>query len=125
MLKMCSYGFLDKTSQSQVHKYPHAHHHITNHWSSSYRLQGKPLAIVLCVYWQAEVNAQKASNNAQRSVRQLEETITDFQRQKLEDIQVSPKQTHAHTCAVFTDVHQGVKRPTNLPPLLCLGRGFS
>ncbi|KAM8731696.1 CBY1-interacting BAR domain-containing protein 1-like [Acanthopagrus schlegelii] len=35
---------------------------------------------------EAEVNAQKASNNAQRSIRQLEETITDFQRQKLEDI---------------------------------------
>ncbi|XP_035525006.1 CBY1-interacting BAR domain-containing protein 2-like [Morone saxatilis] len=35
---------------------------------------------------QAEVNAQKASNNAQRSIRQLEEAITDFQRQKLEDI---------------------------------------
>ncbi|XP_042366849.1 CBY1-interacting BAR domain-containing protein 2-like [Plectropomus leopardus] len=35
---------------------------------------------------QAEVNAQKASNNAQRSMRQLEETITDFQKQKLEDI---------------------------------------
>ncbi|XP_010778240.1 protein FAM92B-like, partial [Notothenia coriiceps] len=35
---------------------------------------------------QAEVNAQKASNNAQRSIRQLEESITDFQRQKLEDI---------------------------------------
>lgn len=38
---------------------------------------------------QAEVSAQKASNNAQHSVRQLEEAITDFQRQKLEDIQVS------------------------------------
>ncbi|XP_075869845.1 CBY1-interacting BAR domain-containing protein 2-like [Nelusetta ayraudi] len=36
---------------------------------------------------QAEVSAQKASNNAQHSVRQLEEAITDFQRQKLEDIQ--------------------------------------
>ncbi|XP_078137374.1 CBY1-interacting BAR domain-containing protein 2-like [Sander vitreus] len=35
---------------------------------------------------QAEVNAQKASNKAQHSIRQLEETITDFQRQKLEDI---------------------------------------
>ncbi|XP_054478626.1 CBY1-interacting BAR domain-containing protein 2-like [Anoplopoma fimbria] len=35
---------------------------------------------------QAEVNAQKASSNAQCSIRQLEETITDFQRQKLEDI---------------------------------------
>uniref|UniRef100_A0A8C3AJJ5 CBY1 interacting BAR domain containing 2 n=1 Tax=Cyclopterus lumpus TaxID=8103 RepID=A0A8C3AJJ5_CYCLU len=34
----------------------------------------------------AEVNAQKASNNAHRSIRQLEETIKDFQRQKLEDI---------------------------------------
>lgn len=53
--------------------------------------------LVLCVYWQAEVNAQKASNNAQRSVRQLEETITDFQRQKLEDIQVSPKHTHTRS----------------------------
>ncbi|XP_029313459.1 protein FAM92B-like isoform X3 [Cottoperca gobio] len=35
---------------------------------------------------QAEVNASKASNNAQRSIRQLEESITDFQKQKLEDI---------------------------------------
>uniref|UniRef100_A0A667XAD3 CBY1 interacting BAR domain containing 2 n=1 Tax=Myripristis murdjan TaxID=586833 RepID=A0A667XAD3_9TELE len=34
----------------------------------------------------AEVNAQKASNNAQRSTRQLEETINDFQRQKVEEI---------------------------------------
>ncbi|CAL8351290.1 unnamed protein product [Merluccius merluccius] len=34
----------------------------------------------------AEVSAQKASNNAQRSTRQLEDTITDFQRQKLEDL---------------------------------------
>ncbi|KAM6908052.1 CBY1-interacting BAR domain-containing protein 2-like [Lycodopsis pacificus] len=34
----------------------------------------------------AEVNAQKASNNAQCSIKQLEETIKDFQRQKLEDI---------------------------------------
>ncbi|XP_029623462.1 protein FAM92B-like [Salmo trutta] len=35
---------------------------------------------------QADVNAQKATNNAHRSTRQLEETISDFQRQKLEDI---------------------------------------
>ncbi|XP_038825065.1 protein FAM92A-like [Salvelinus namaycush] len=35
---------------------------------------------------QAEVNAQKATNNAHRSTRQLEETISDFHRQKLEDI---------------------------------------
>ncbi|KAM6980601.1 CBY1-interacting BAR domain-containing protein 2-like [Aplochiton taeniatus] len=34
----------------------------------------------------AEVNAQKATNNAQRSTRLLEETICHFQRQKLEDI---------------------------------------
>uniref|UniRef100_A0A3Q2R026 Family with sequence similarity 92 member A1 n=1 Tax=Fundulus heteroclitus TaxID=8078 RepID=A0A3Q2R026_FUNHE len=34
----------------------------------------------------AEVNAQKASANAQRSIKQIEETITDFQRQKLEDV---------------------------------------
>ncbi|KAJ3593586.1 hypothetical protein NHX12_005920 [Muraenolepis orangiensis] len=34
----------------------------------------------------AEVSAQKASNNALRSTRQLEDTITDFQRQKLEDL---------------------------------------
>uniref|UniRef100_A0A8C7Q8V1 CBY1 interacting BAR domain containing 2 n=1 Tax=Oncorhynchus mykiss TaxID=8022 RepID=A0A8C7Q8V1_ONCMY len=36
--------------------------------------------------FQAEVNAQKATNDAHRSTRQLEETISDFQRQKLEDI---------------------------------------
>ncbi|XP_013982551.1 CBY1-interacting BAR domain-containing protein 2 [Salmo salar] len=35
---------------------------------------------------QADVNAQKATNDAHRSTRQLEETISDFQRQKLEDI---------------------------------------
>ncbi|KAM9332587.1 CBY1-interacting BAR domain-containing protein 2-like [Pholidichthys leucotaenia] len=34
----------------------------------------------------AEVSAQKASNNAQHSITQLEDTIMDFQRQKLEDI---------------------------------------
>ncbi|XP_067343183.1 CBY1-interacting BAR domain-containing protein 2-like [Channa argus] len=37
---------------------------------------------------QAEVSAQKSSNNAQRSIRQLEESITDFQKQKLEDIKM-------------------------------------
>ncbi|KAK2886302.1 hypothetical protein Q8A73_020248 [Channa argus] len=36
----------------------------------------------------AEVSAQKSSNNAQRSIRQLEESITDFQKQKLEDIKM-------------------------------------
>ncbi|XP_034002760.1 protein FAM92B-like isoform X2 [Trematomus bernacchii] len=61
---------------------------------------------------QAEVNAQKASNNAQRSIRQLEESITDFQRQKLEDIKriftdfitvemlfhAKALEVYAHTC---------------------------
>ncbi|XP_012674647.2 CBY1-interacting BAR domain-containing protein 2 [Clupea harengus] len=35
---------------------------------------------------QAEVIAQKATNNANRSTRQMEETISEFQRQKLEDV---------------------------------------
>ncbi|XP_066541461.1 CBY1-interacting BAR domain-containing protein 2-like [Hoplias malabaricus] len=35
---------------------------------------------------QAEVNVQKASSNANRSTRQMEDTIIDFQRQKLEDV---------------------------------------
>uniref|UniRef100_A0A8C7U1Z5 CBY1 interacting BAR domain containing 2 n=1 Tax=Oncorhynchus mykiss TaxID=8022 RepID=A0A8C7U1Z5_ONCMY len=42
--------------------------------------------IPLLFGFQAEENAQKATNNAHRSTRQLEETISDFQRQKLEDI---------------------------------------
>ncbi|XP_047424092.1 CBY1-interacting BAR domain-containing protein 2-like isoform X2 [Mugil cephalus] len=37
---------------------------------------------------QAEVNAQKAFNNAQRIVRLREENITDFQRQKLDDVKI-------------------------------------
>ncbi|KAM9826832.1 CBY1-interacting BAR domain-containing protein 2-like [Neosynchiropus ocellatus] len=35
---------------------------------------------------QAEVSAQKASNNAQLSSRQLEEAVLDFQRQKVQDV---------------------------------------
>ncbi|XP_026147768.1 protein FAM92B-like [Mastacembelus armatus] len=35
---------------------------------------------------QAEVNAQKFSNSAQRRSRQVEDIVTDFQRQKLEDV---------------------------------------
>lgn len=54
----------------------------------------------ICVNCQAEVNAQKASNNAQRSARQLEETITDFQRQKLGDVKVSHTHTHTHSPAL-------------------------
>uniref|UniRef100_A0A3B4BV46 Family with sequence similarity 92 member B n=1 Tax=Pygocentrus nattereri TaxID=42514 RepID=A0A3B4BV46_PYGNA len=34
----------------------------------------------------AEVNVQKASSNANRSTRQMEDTIIDFQKQKLEDV---------------------------------------
>ncbi|KAL6478770.1 hypothetical protein MHYP_G00122030 [Metynnis hypsauchen] len=34
----------------------------------------------------AEVNVQKASSNANRSTRQMEDAIIDFQRQKLEDV---------------------------------------
>ncbi|KAF7213569.1 protein FAM92B-like [Nothobranchius furzeri] len=41
--------------------------------------------VVYCVY-QAELNLQQASTNAQRSITQLEDTIMDFQRQKLLDI---------------------------------------
>ncbi|KAI4892397.1 hypothetical protein NFI96_011691 [Prochilodus magdalenae] len=35
---------------------------------------------------QAEVNVQKASSNANRSTRQMEDTIIEFQKQKLEDV---------------------------------------
>ncbi|KAM8881644.1 CBY1-interacting BAR domain-containing protein 2-like [Synchiropus picturatus] len=35
---------------------------------------------------QAEVSAQKASNNAQLSSRQLQEAVLDFQRQKVQDV---------------------------------------
>uniref|UniRef100_A0A3B1KGK3 CBY1 interacting BAR domain containing 2 n=1 Tax=Astyanax mexicanus TaxID=7994 RepID=A0A3B1KGK3_ASTMX len=35
---------------------------------------------------QAEVNVQRASSNASRSTKQMEETIIEFQRQKLEDV---------------------------------------
>ncbi|XP_023276295.1 protein FAM92B-like, partial [Seriola lalandi dorsalis] len=65
---------------------------------------------------QAEVNAQKASNNAQRCVRQLEETITDFQRQKLEDIKriftdfVTVEMLfHAKALEVYTHTHHNLE----------------
>lgn len=65
-------------------------HHYSN---TFFRLWGEALFAVAFVDLQAEVNAQKASSNAQHSVRQLEGTITDFQRQKLEDIQVGLTKT--------------------------------
>uniref|UniRef100_A0A3B1J172 CBY1 interacting BAR domain containing 2 n=2 Tax=Astyanax mexicanus TaxID=7994 RepID=A0A3B1J172_ASTMX len=37
---------------------------------------------------QAEVNVQRASSNASRSTKQMEETIIEFQRQKLEDVKM-------------------------------------
>ncbi|XP_038135969.1 CBY1-interacting BAR domain-containing protein 2-like isoform X2 [Cyprinodon tularosa] len=37
---------------------------------------------------QAEVDAQRASTNAQQSIKHFEETMTHFQRQKLEDVKV-------------------------------------
>ncbi|XP_008297811.1 protein FAM92B-like [Stegastes partitus] len=65
---------------------------------------------------QAEVNAQKASNNAQRSIRQLEETITDFQRQKLEDIKriftdfiTVEMLFHAKALEVYTHTYQNLE----------------
>uniref|UniRef100_A0A3B4YU08 Family with sequence similarity 92 member B n=1 Tax=Stegastes partitus TaxID=144197 RepID=A0A3B4YU08_9TELE len=64
----------------------------------------------------AEVNAQKASNNAQRSIRQLEETITDFQRQKLEDIKriftdfiTVEMLFHAKALEVYTHTYQNLE----------------
>ncbi|KAM7370236.1 hypothetical protein PAMP_011507 [Pampus punctatissimus] len=64
----------------------------------------------------AEVNAQKASNNAQRSTRQLEETITDFQRQKLEDVKIIftdfitvEMLFHAKALEVYTHTYQNLE----------------
>ncbi|KAM4534253.1 CBY1-interacting BAR domain-containing protein 2-like [Odontesthes bonariensis] len=61
---------------------------------------------------QAEVNVQKASNNAQHSMRKLEETITEFQKQKLEDIKriftdfiTVEMLFHAKALEVFTHTH--------------------
>ncbi|XP_040022583.2 CBY1-interacting BAR domain-containing protein 2 [Gasterosteus aculeatus] len=65
---------------------------------------------------QAEVNAQKASTNAQRSIRQLEETIKDFQRQKLEDIKriftdfiTLEMVFHAKALEIYTHTHHSLE----------------
>ncbi|XP_034427719.1 protein FAM92B-like isoform X2 [Hippoglossus hippoglossus] len=64
---------------------------------------------------QAEVNAQKASNNAQHSIRQVEATITDFQRQKLEDIKIFTDFItvemlfHAKALEVYTHTNQNLE----------------
>nr|XP_040022584.1 CBY1-interacting BAR domain-containing protein 2-like isoform X2 [Gasterosteus aculeatus aculeatus] len=64
----------------------------------------------------AEVNAQKASTNAQRSIRQLEETIKDFQRQKLEDIKriftdfiTLEMVFHAKALEIYTHTHHSLE----------------
>ncbi|XP_019908067.1 protein FAM92B isoform X2 [Esox lucius] len=64
---------------------------------------------------QAEVNAQKAINNCNRSTRQLEETINDFQRQKLEDIKIFKDFVtvemvfHAKALEVYTHTFQNLE----------------
>uniref|UniRef100_A0A8D2ZU83 Protein FAM92B-like n=1 Tax=Scophthalmus maximus TaxID=52904 RepID=A0A8D2ZU83_SCOMX len=65
---------------------------------------------------QAEVNAQRASNNAQRSIREVEEAITTFQRQKLEDIKTIFSDFitvemlfHAKALEVYTHSHHNLE----------------
>uniref|UniRef100_A0AAQ4NVW5 Family with sequence similarity 92 member B n=1 Tax=Gasterosteus aculeatus aculeatus TaxID=481459 RepID=A0AAQ4NVW5_GASAC len=76
----------------------------------------KNVVTVSCVNRQAEVNAQKASTNAQRSIRQLEETIKDFQRQKLEDIKriftdfiTLEMVFHAKALEIYTHTHHSLE----------------
>ncbi|AWP20997.1 putative protein FAM92B-like [Scophthalmus maximus] len=64
----------------------------------------------------AEVNAQRASNNAQRSIREVEEAITTFQRQKLEDIKTIFSDFitvemlfHAKALEVYTHSHHNLE----------------
>uniref|UniRef100_A0A4W5PG59 Family with sequence similarity 92 member A1 n=1 Tax=Hucho hucho TaxID=62062 RepID=A0A4W5PG59_9TELE len=68
--------------------------------------------IPLLFDFQAEVNAQKATNNAHRSTRQLEETISDFHRQILEDIKVDfitvEMVFHAKALEVYTHTFQNL-----------------
>ncbi|XP_051580407.1 CBY1-interacting BAR domain-containing protein 2-like [Myxocyprinus asiaticus] len=65
---------------------------------------------------QAEVNVQKATNNADRSTRQMEETIIDFQRQKLEDLKkifmdfiMVEMLFHAKALEVYTHTFQNMQ----------------
>ncbi|XP_030650067.1 protein FAM92B-like [Chanos chanos] len=65
---------------------------------------------------QAEVNVQKATSNANRSARQMEETIIDFQRQKLEDLKriftdfiMVEMLFHAKALEVYTHTFQNME----------------
>ncbi|KAL2088435.1 hypothetical protein ACEWY4_015334 [Coilia grayii] len=65
---------------------------------------------------QAEVNAQKATNNAHRSTRQMEESIMEFQRQKLEDVKrifsdfiMIEMLFHAKALEVYTHTFQNLE----------------
>uniref|UniRef100_A0A3B4BRR2 Family with sequence similarity 92 member B n=1 Tax=Pygocentrus nattereri TaxID=42514 RepID=A0A3B4BRR2_PYGNA len=76
----------------------------------------------------AEVNVQKASSNANRSTRQMEDTIIDFQKQKLEDVKVSnfimvEMLFHSKALEVYThtfnnmetmDIHKDLEVNTNI-----------
>uniref|UniRef100_A0A667WV59 CBY1 interacting BAR domain containing 2 n=1 Tax=Myripristis murdjan TaxID=586833 RepID=A0A667WV59_9TELE len=66
----------------------------------------------------AEVNAQKASNNAQRSTRQLEETINDFQRQKrvFTDFITVEMLFHAKALEIYTHTFQNLEREVSPSP---------
>lgn len=57
----------------------------------------------LCVPGQAENSVQRASVDASRTTRQLEDTVNAFQRQKLKDLQVGPQVPR-----VCVGVHRGV-----------------
>lgn len=59
---------------------------LVSYWLSVFHRHGFP---DLFKPAQAETSVQKANSNANRSSRQMEETITDFQRQKLSDVKVS------------------------------------
>ncbi|XP_062415359.1 CBY1-interacting BAR domain-containing protein 2-like [Pungitius pungitius] len=76
---------------------------------------------------QAEVNAQKASTNAQRSIRQLEETIEDFQRQKLEDVKriftdfiTLEMVFHAKALEIYTHMYHNLEAINTQRVLECL-----
>uniref|UniRef100_A0A3Q3NHE7 Protein FAM92B-like n=1 Tax=Mastacembelus armatus TaxID=205130 RepID=A0A3Q3NHE7_9TELE len=78
----------------------------------------------------AEVNAQKFSNSAQRRSRQVEDIVTDFQRQKLEDVKrvftdfiTVEMLFHAKALEVYTHTYHNLEHYTVfLLPQLFSGR---
>ncbi|XP_015256154.1 PREDICTED: protein FAM92A1-like isoform X2 [Cyprinodon variegatus] len=65
---------------------------------------------------QAEVDAQRASTNAQQSIKHFEETMTHFQRQKLEDVKNIFREFltvemlfHAKALEVFSHTYQNME----------------